>query len=374
VCESHQYILTESFISVPDFMNLNRFSEMLNKFQSISSLYISDCKIITYQNNCFVHLRSLKNLIVRNSDWQFLKMFENCLEIEYVRLNGKVQSNRDTYLVEFLMSHPAIKTMVLGGSGKDFLKKPRVYPFRLTKMSIDGYESSLVNFLQQQKYTLRELELKISPNFEVMRCAIADLQLEKLQIGAEEFSYQYPFMFIPIQQNRREQNARNSHLKTLVLHGNVHRREILEEIFSKFTSIEKLQIINCKIGIERIIEPILTKLKNLKHLLLPKLSGTFTPISDLQSLKSLHVSNVENSNQLVNLSFVVKFCSNLEVLTIGHADKDVIKNSTLEFLLKNLNLKELCLGINFEFNDQAFNIIQINGKKLQQDHRLQHVV
>lgn len=349
-------------------VNLIEFCETINQLESLSSLTISDCKFFNVCHSSIV-LKNLKHLGVVRSDWSILKIFEDCENIDSICLEG----NRENFLLEFISNHPKIQVMTLRGLVEHSFKRSRNYPFMLTKLSVDKlfywviekFFEEMLSFLEQQKFTLRELETKAAPNPSIMFFIMEELQLEKLQIGVEGFN-DIHFKSIAYRMNQKYKNSGkpNNHLKVLELHGNFTAVGVITTIIKKYLSIETLRITHCEGKIlEKIFDFIMENLTSLKHLSLPSLPLLDTSVKNRQLLKSLQISKIENSEEAIHLIFLVKH-NPLETLKILHSTKNIITNATLSFLLENQNLKELCLGIGFEFDDEAFKIVLNQGNKL----------
>lgn len=357
--EPHQQSLRHLTLAEMTFDPRN-FSHIMSKFSSLNHLRIVNASYeAVHGRDPQMTIKNLDHLEVTQLSSQFPKVLKQCkikrsFKAEFRQ--SPVNDDLDNF-VDFLQSQPNIREMSLKIDAKRFLNTARNYPFRLTKLSIDNLYYDYIDplaathFLKQQSETLRELELRNAPRDTVLRCILEDLKLEKLEMGIAGLQNDLNFF---------HQFEKNKHLRTLVLHGRVTK---VKEIISHYPAVETLKFIDWDAyEVTELIDHISSTLPNLKHLSLPDLPGIISKTQVFHSFKSLHVTNLDNAE---NLKFLIIYCPNLEALTISHAESGIIDNELVKFIVKKAKrLRKLCLGVDFELDEEGFNLVLRLANKL----------
>jgi hypothetical protein len=369
-------------------MGISKYYSLLDGFTNLTHLTLTNARVIqssvASQNSNRANLINLRHLTVLSGDWKIFKMLRCDLISLKVDTTTMLTESSAREFMSFLINNCAsLRTLILKKSAKNIMSEVRLYPFKLLKLSIDNLfdpnmdMTAVIDFLRQQKPTLRELEVKNAPRDLVLRFILAELQLEKLQIGISQ---------LPKELNYFNIIPKNRHLKTLVMRGVLTSISVVEGIVSQYPSEFKcdlfVNVFHCFpsfLDIETLkffswhdahdITDLLVHLsENLRHLRvlrIPSLCGLVSPTIDFRSLKSLHVSKIEDESQAINWKFLTIYSPNIEKLTIERVENCFLSNGNIELvIMKSKQLRELCLGTVFEIDEQLYNIIKTTGKNL----------
>lgn len=340
--------------------------KFISQLINLTHLTVFDCYIGNglESSDASITLKNIKRLIVENN-WSILNLLEPCQAIESVTISNPSKGNEySEQFSEFFLHHPAIKTLVIKCDAlQSLIANNYHFPFQLSTLSIEDSNNldpyALNAFLCRQKASLRDLEVKRASEGQFWQCIIEELELSKIQAGISNFKSGKNFKILPL----------NFHLKILVLHKADKTMKIFKEVFSRFPNLEALVFVswNSKEDFEGLIDHIASQLPNLKHLSLPSLPGIVALVHDFHFLKSLNIKRILGKDQIVNLQFILSHCPRIEILTIMIIEESLISHSMLMFIVSHAkHLTELCLGLNFEYDADAFSIVHRlkNLKKL----------
>ncbi|CRL07565.1 CLUMA_CG020530, isoform A [Clunio marinus] len=328
-----------------------------------------------------VSVPNLKNLEIEGLvDWSVFKLLKPSAKMQSIKISNDsvMTSAEENFFERFLMECPGLKTFAPTVFVNTFLnEKGFVYPFRLEKFCFE-YPShpkmnvnELVDFLRQQKSTLKELELRNPQDDLVFNCIVNELKLETFRVGSS---------YLPRVLHCLDRNSKNLYLKNLIFYGNVSRIESVKQLISHYPAIETLKFyMNYDFGLHRkhrrrerfgnvceILIHISENLKNLKHLRIPSLETCIygMPIK-IDSLESLHINRIKNDYGTHHLMILSASCKNIKKLTIEKASHYTIPEELLYMILTNLkDLRELCLGLGYRMDQDIFDIIKAKSKNL----------
>lgn len=338
--------------------------KLISGFSRLSSLSLSHCHIIKV-SSATLNLPNLLHLSVVDSDWSVFKFLSPCTKLKSLKVDSTRRSSSSANFISFLTTCTDLISLTLSYSSKVLFAEVRNYPFKLKHLCVDNLfdpklsAEAVIDFLRQQKETLKNLVVKNSPREMVLRYFLADMKLEKLEIGVHG---------LPTLVNYFHIISKNLHLRTLILRGDFSNSiGVMKRIIAQFPNIETLQFHDWELDdVTDILIQISVSLRNLRELCLPTLvCGFISPIINLENLKTLHISKVCSISEARNWKFLCIYCPHIEKLTIGEVNNLHLSNAEIEIVtLKLKNLKELCLGSNFEFDEQLYNIIKSSAKNL----------
>lgn len=213
-------------------LSLETYSAILNGFERLTHLNIAFCRVPMLRETSVtsVELPKLKHLTISGSEWSFFKLLHPTDSLISLKVDIHLTYIESDF-VDFVAECPSLKVLVLNQNAKRLMNVSRNFPFHLMKLSVDNLfdpilkKESVIDFLRQQKSTLRELEVKNAPRDSVLRFILAEMWLTKLHIGISGLQdvVNY-FDLIP----------KNRHLKTLIMRGNVTAVDVVKGIIAQY--------------------------------------------------------------------------------------------------------------------------------------------
>ncbi|KAG5669194.1 hypothetical protein PVAND_017087 [Polypedilum vanderplanki] len=348
------------------FANVNQCRNFIKNMQILHTLEIENCKILHNTEVESIEIPSLKKLKINRGSWKIFQILENCKNVTDLKFEiYSKEINFMHHLNNFLANNENLKNLEVYGCAKNFINSTLPFSFQLQRLKIDIFyfhdlseKQKMLEFLKNNCLNLRELVICNAPRDQFLKFILNDLRnLEKLEFGMSLLPESVNFF------NTMENNYK---LKTLILRGRPKFSDVLKMILKHYRGIKTLEILDASFtDFSDILITVTETHKNLEHLTLPSLPGIISPMIDLKSLKTLNIQSLSNKTEALNLTFLVIYSPNIKKLLVKCVHNIFMDNTDISLMLSKAKyLEELNFGKNFEFDDQAMNIIKNTAKNL----------
>jgi hypothetical protein len=212
-------------------LSQNSIDLVLNGFSCLSKLTFHNTYYNDDAESSILNLENLKTLEMIQSDAKILNLIKDATNIQTLKID-MIRPFSES-ITTFVARCDGLKTLILRNNAKLAMCAANEHPFKLKRLSVDNLfdpklsMEEVIKFLRHQKATLREMEVKNAPRDLVLRCILADLFLEKLQLGISGLQTTLNYFHVI---------KKNNYLKTLVMRGSVKQMDVVKGIIEQYPS------------------------------------------------------------------------------------------------------------------------------------------
>lgn len=277
------------------------FKDILDSLEMLEKLTVSESDIdIDDKAIAATSLKSLKSFVFIQSDWNFLECILNT-QVREVKIASQFAVQNEKSFENFLTKQSNLESLAIHVRNGDIYKslalyEEKKYNFKLKQLSVDfkywgddaSVDEAFITFLKHHQSTLENLETRRNLSEKLLEFIMKDLKIKRLIIEADRLP-STPLFYNAIRPN--------THLKTLIIKGDLNKFDVARGILHIYKSTERLIIANWSSEIiNDVLIFIANTLKSLRYFKIPTLASD-TPELPIPSLKTLHVDFVDDAAQ-----------------------------------------------------------------------------